>query len=174
LLKFSTCNHKSHAVEAVVKLILAGIGFVSLNIFGIVVDFFILFVIIGAVFVDFGDVHQMVWMLKVEEKLERAASAADSYVLPPNDGREGGESLLPIQKKQGVLVGIALLTDGEVLEGDVLAGFPQKDCSGGVASIEGIEEVAHTGGSPDVAALHFGEAELPAFDHADELVDGRV
>src|SRR5439155_23033292 len=37
-----------------------------------------------------------------------------------------------------------------------------------------VEQVAHTGRSPDVAALHLGQAQLAALNHANEFFDGRL
>jgi hypothetical protein len=80
--------------------------------------------------------------------------------------------LLAVEEELGGGVGRGGLADGEVALGDGLKGFPDEDGAGGVAAIEGIEEVADARGAPDVAALHLGKAEFAALDLGDEFFDG--
>ena len=78
---------------------------------------------------------------------------------------------MAIEQKPRTLVRVCLLHDRHLLERHLLVSFPQEDRARGIPAIERVEQVAHTGRSPDVATLHLRQAQLAAFNHANEFFD---
>jgi hypothetical protein len=62
--------------------------------------------------------------------------------------------VLAIKQALGGDVGIGRLAHRKGLLGQGLCGFPDQIGARSIAAIEGIEQIAHPGGTPDVAALH--------------------
>src|SRR5262249_43996707 len=55
---------------------------------------------------------------------------------------------------------------------DFLVRLPEEYRAGWIAAIERVEKIADPCGAPNVAPLHFRQAELAALDHSDELLNG--
>ncbi len=75
------------------------------------------------------------------------------------------------EQQAGASVEIAVLIQCEVLERDIFFRLPQEYCTRRVAAIKRIEQVANPSRAPNVAALHFRQAQLAAFDHPHQLFD---
>jgi len=106
------------------------------------------------VVVDLG--HLRRWPLRVVEvegDLDGSDPVLEFEWLPAKDRGEGRQPLLAVEE-QLVRPEYALpLVDSEVAGWGILARFPDEDGAGGVAPVQGIEEITDPGRGPHVPAL---------------------
>jgi hypothetical protein len=95
-------------------------------------------------------------MIEVEEDVYGVPATTDLDPFAAHDGRERGDALLTVEEEFLATEGRLLLFDGGCSGRNVTIGLPYEDAAAGVATIERVEEIPDSGGSPDVAPLEFG------------------
>src|SRR5690606_41966790 len=100
--------------------ILSRVGFVVYQIL-------LILVLIFAVLVHFRHHRQLLGVLEIEQKLDRSFAAAHGHRVAANYRRQRCEALLSIAAQPSAVVGIALLSDREILQRNFLVGLPQQE-----------------------------------------------
>src|SRR2546425_7327913 len=113
-------------------------------------------------------------MIDVEKNVDWLLATTDGHLLAFEDSCERRKSLLSVEKQFSTLEGGGPLIHTHLACRNVLLGLPDEDGAARIASIQRIEQIAHSWTTPDVPTLNLGKLQLAALNHSNERPDADV